>query len=162
MCTKLDIQSTMTGGRQMQEDKLEYVGFWARLGASLIDTFLLLVITWPLLIAVYGWSYFNRPAGSIAGPVDFLLTWILPAVLVIACWGGKQATPGKLAISARIVDAATGKDPSLRQMIGRYFAYFVSTLPFGLGFLWIAFDRKKQGWHDKLAGTVVVKAAKRN
>jgi len=46
-------------------------------------------------------------------------------------------------------------------MIGRYFAYFISTIPLCLGFLWITFDRKKQGWHDKLAGTVVVRTLRR-
>jgi uncharacterized RDD family membrane protein YckC len=44
--------------------------------------------------------------------------------------------------------------------VGRYFAYFVSTIPFCLGFLWVAFDKRKQGWHDKLAHTVVVRAAR--
>jgi len=39
----------------------------------------------------------------------------------------------------------------------RYIGYFVSVIPFGLGFIWIAFDSKKQGFHDKLAGTVVVR-----
>jgi uncharacterized RDD family membrane protein YckC len=43
-------------------------------------------------------------------------------------------------------------------LIGRFFAYFVSIFPACLGFLWIAFDRRKQGWHDKIAGTVVVRA----
>jgi len=50
--------------------------------------------------------------------------------------------------------------PSLGQAIGRYLAYFVSALVLGLGFIWIAFDTRKQGWHDKLAGTVVVRARK--
>jgi uncharacterized RDD family membrane protein YckC len=42
-------------------------------------------------------------------------------------------------------------------LIGRYFAYYLSTILLGLGFLWIIWDPKKQGWHDKLAGTVVVR-----
>jgi uncharacterized RDD family membrane protein YckC len=43
--------------------------------------------------------------------------------------------------------------------VGRYFAYFLSTIPLGLGLIWVAFDKRKQGWHDKLAGTVVIKKA---
>ncbi len=66
-----------------------------------------------------------------------------------------------MAISALIVDDVTGDKPSVGQLIGRYFAYFISTLPFGLGFFWVAFDSKKQGWHDKLAGTVVVRPKNR-
>jgi uncharacterized RDD family membrane protein YckC len=39
----------------------------------------------------------------------------------------------------------------------RYAGYFVALLPVGLGILWVAFDARKQGWHDKLAKTVVVR-----
>ena len=41
-------------------------------------------------------------------------------------------------------------------MAFRLLCYLVSALPFYLGFLWAAFDRRKQGWHDKIAGTVVI------
>ena len=58
-------------------------------------------------------------------------------------------------ISARIVDANTFGTPSTGKLVGRYFAYIVSCI-FMLGFIWIAFDKRKQGWHDKLAGTVVI------
>jgi len=80
---------------------------------------------------------------------------------VITFWLMKQATPGKMAVSARIVDAATGNPASTGQLIGRYFGYFVSFIPLGLGILWVAFDKRKQGWHDKLAGTVVVRNSHR-
>lgn len=69
----------------------------------------------------------------------------------------RQATPGKMAISARIVDAGTGGPPSTAQLVVRYLGYFVSTIPLCLGLLWVAFDPRKQGWHDKLARTVVVR-----
>jgi len=138
------------------EAKLEYVGFWPRVGASLIDTILLGIIVWPLLTAFYGESYWSSEE-FIKGPMDLLLGWVFPAVAVITLWAVKQATPGKMAISARIVDANTGSAPSTGQCIGRYFAYFISSIPLGLGFIWVAFDGRKQGWHDKLAGTVVVR-----
>ena len=62
-----------------------------------------------------------------------------------------------MAISAQVVDARTGGRLSLGQSVLRYFGYFVSTIPFGLGLLWVAFDPKKQAWHDKIAGTVVIR-----
>lgn len=146
----------------MQESEFEYVGFWARVGASIVDTILMLLVITPLLVAVYGWAYFDaEQTGFIAGPADVLISWVLPAVAVILFWLRKQATPGKMAVSARVVDAATGNSLSPGQSIGRYLAYFVSTLPLGLGLLWVAFDAKKQGWHDKLAGTVVVRSKAR-
>ncbi len=140
----------------MQEVK--YAGFWIRTGAAIIDTLLIMLVTLPLLVAIYGWAYFDADkTGIVAGPADFLISWVLPAVAVIAFWIVKQATPGKMAVSTRIVDAESGNAASTGQLIGRYFAYFAATIPLGLGILWVAFDKKKQGWHDKLAGTVVVR-----
>jgi RDD family protein len=57
----------------------------------------------------------------------------------------------------RIVDARTGANPTAAQHIIRYLGYFVSILPLFLGALWVAFDPRKQVWHAKLAGTVVVR-----
>ena len=144
----------------MQNKPLEYAGFWVRTGASIIDTILIMLITVPLIVSIYGWSYFDgENTDIIAGPADFLISWVLPAIAVIAFWIIKQATPGKMAISAKIVDATSGNPATPSQLIGRYFAYFVSMLPLCLGFVWVAFDKRKQGWHDKLAGTVVIKEA---
>ena len=117
---------------------------------------LLLVVTWPLLWWVYGIDYFQSQS-VIRGPMDFLISWVFPAIAVVIFWKYKSATPGKMVFSAKIVDAKTGQKPSTIQLIVRYFAYVVSMLPLMLGFLWIAFDRRKQAWHDKLAGTVVIR-----
>jgi uncharacterized RDD family membrane protein YckC len=142
----------------MPADAVEYVGFWARVGASLIDTVLVLCLILPLLVSVYGWSYFDASATRfIVGPADFVISWVLPAVAVVVFWLLRQATPGKMAISARVVDARTGGALTLGQSVIRYFGYFVATAPLGLGLLWVGFDPKKQGWHDKIAGTVVVR-----
>lgn len=140
----------------METEDLEYVGFWPRVGAALIDTLLLLFITVPLVTAIYGRQYWSS-TDWVHGPADFLINWILPAVAVVLFWVYRQATPGKIAIGARIVDARTGAKPGTRQLVGRYLAYYVSIIPLMLGILWVAFDPRKQGWHDKLAGTVVVR-----
>ena len=146
----------------MQGNGLEYAGFWARVGASIIDAVLILLITLPPLVMIYGWKYFDSDAtGFIAGPADFLISWVLPALATILFWLRKQATPGKMAVSARVVDADTGATLSLGQSIGRYLAYIVSALPLCLGLIWVAFDPRKQGWHDKLANTVVVRPQQR-
>ena len=137
-------------------DDLEYAGFWIRVGAALIDTILVSLIIWPLLTAVYGTDYWSSDR-LIQGPLDFLLSWVLPAVAVILFWLARQATPGKMAIAARIVDARTGGKPTGTQLVIRYLGYYVSMLPLFIGILWVAFDPRKQGWHDKMAGTVVVR-----
>jgi uncharacterized RDD family membrane protein YckC len=145
-------------GVNMNTQEIEYAGFWARTGAAIIDTILIALITIPLTVSIYGWDYFNPEAtGVIAGPADFLISYVTPAIAVIIFWIYKQATPGKMAISAKILDATTGEPASTGQLIGRYFGYFVSMIPLFLGVIWVAFDKRKQGWHDKLAGTVVVK-----
>ena len=151
-----------SGRTEMEDEKIEYAGFWARTGATLIDTVLVALISWPVLVAIYGWEYFDAEVtGFIAGPADFLVTWVLPSFAIVIFWIVKQATPGKMAVSARIVDAVTGKPASAAQLVGRYLAYLVSTIPLCLGFIWVAFDKRKQGWHDKLAGTVVVRRVNR-
>jgi len=146
--------------QEMNAAELEYVGFWPRVGAAMIDTLLLLVVSMPLVTWVYGTAYWSSDS-LIQGPADILITWVLPAVAIILFWVYRQATPGKFAISARIVDAVSGGKPSTGQLLGRYAGYYVAMLPFMIGILWVAFDPRKQGWHDKLAGTVVVRSRNR-
>lgn len=140
----------------MASEELEYAGFWIRVWASIIDTLLLGIVVYPLLTAIYGDAYWDS-TDFVHGPLDFLISWVLPAVVVLLFWMTRQATPGKMAIAARIVDADTGNNPSTGQLLIRYLGYFVSTIPLGLGIFWVAFDPRKQGWHDKMAGTVVVR-----
>ncbi|MFT5836739.1 MAG: putative RDD family membrane protein YckC [Candidatus Azotimanducaceae bacterium] len=141
-------------------ENLEYAGFWVRVGAAIIDSILLLMVTFPILVWIYGWAYFDSGA-LIEGPADFIISWILPAFTVVLFWIYRQATPGKMAYDLRIVDARTGQPPSKGQNILRYFAYFVSTIPLGLGLIWVGIDRRKQGWHDLIAKTVVVRSKTR-
>ena len=140
-------------------NEYEYTGFWIRTGAALIDAVLIMAVTYPILYAIYGADYFDdQKKGFTAGPLDFLITWVAPAVAAIAFWRAKQGTPGKLALSLRVVDVQSGETLTLGQSVGRYFAYFVSMLPLGLGLFWVGIDARKQGWHDKLARTVVIRA----
>ncbi len=134
---------------------LPYVGFWNRTAAALIDSGLILVITLPLRQLFSG----AEPGGSRAGLLsvwDLLVSYVLPAVAILVFWKYRSATPGKLFMSAEIVDALSGGKPSTRQLVWRYLGYYVSTVPLLLGLVWVAGDSRKQGWHDKLAGTVVV------
>lgn len=146
----------MTPGAPAQ---LQYVGFWLRTWASLIDLLLFSLWTLPLMYAFYGDALWTNPQ-PVMGTADVVINWVLPTVAVLTFWRNKQATLGKMVIGARIVDARTGEAPSTGQDIVRYGGYLVSLLPLGLGYWWIAIDRRKQGFHDKLAGTVVIRQAR--
>lgn len=145
------------GAAPMNADDYEYAGFWIRVWASIIDTALLMLVIFPLVVTVYGWNYFDTDAAFIRGPADFLISWLMPAAAVVLFWLYRRATPGKMAIDATIVDATTGAAITPRQALIRYLGYFVAGLPLALGLIWVAFDPRKQGWHDKMAGTVVIR-----
>jgi len=139
-----------------QPEKLvAYAGFGIRLAAALIDTVILLLITVPLSLSIYGNQFFAGGA-IILGPADFLINWVAPAIVIIVFWVTLSATPGKIILKLKVLDAETGRPISLGQAIGRYLAYFLSFIPLGAGYFWIFLDARKQGWHDKLAKTVVV------
>ena len=140
----------------IDNSELEYAGFWIRLWASVIDTILVGIVIFPLLTAIYGKTYWSSES-IIQGPIDFLLSWMAPAVAVVLFWISRQATPGKMAVGAQIVDAKTGGKPSTGQLLARYAGYYLAAIPLFMGLVWVAFDPRKQGWHDKVAGTVVVR-----
>lgn len=139
----------------------DYAGFWQRLLAQGLDTVLFSCVWLPAIASAYGLeAYFSDPR-LVRGMADLVLSWLLPAVLVLAFWLLACATPGKWLVGARIVDAESGDRPSPAQLVIRWAGYLPAVLPFGAGLFWVAFDARKRGWHDKLAGTVVVRRCTR-
>ncbi|GGB42253.1 RDD family protein [Oceanisphaera marina] len=134
----------------------EYAGFWIRFGALLIDCILMLIVFTVPLSFIYGEQYWVGDQ-LLYGFWDLLLGYVAPVVATIWFWVKYLATPGKMATKLKIVDAVTGEKMSTAQAIGRYFAYIPAMLPLGLGLIWVGIDKKKQGWHDKMAGTVVIR-----
>jgi uncharacterized RDD family membrane protein YckC len=149
------------GGAVPRAEAVRYVGFWARCLASLIDSIAVMCVVAPLAVAFdvetdignFDMSHLARETSL----MSFTVNWVLPTVALLAFWFARGATPGKMVIRAEIVDADTLGPPSRTKLVARYLGYWVSTLAIGLGFLWIAFDARKQGWHDKIAGTVVIR-----
>jgi len=81
----------------------------------------------------------------------------LALLLVVAiCWKLWEASPGKMICKIRVVDAASEDPISNRQIALRCLGYIVACAPLFLGILWIGLDKRKQGWHDKIANTVVI------
>ena len=146
----------------LSPENVEYAGFWIRLGAYIIDSILMALIIYPLLYAIYGLAGADySSAFNSNGFIPMLLIWVLPIVTVIWFWVKKQATPGKMLFSLRVLDAKTGNSSTIGQSVARYLGYMIAGIPLGLGYIWVAFDSKKQGWHDKIAGTVVVRSKQR-
>ncbi len=135
-----------------------YAGFWRRLAAAAIDLLLFAVLSALALYLVYGPAYFTvaRDRPLILGPAEMLINWVLPPVLVVACWVRLGGTPGKLLMGCLVLDAVSGRRLGVARASLRCLGYLVSLLPLGLGFLWIAWAPRKQGFHDRLARTVVV------
>jgi uncharacterized RDD family membrane protein YckC len=119
----------------------DHAGFGVRLLAFAIDWMIFFVVSAPVSILFF--------EASAAMP-------LLGALAVLVFWRSCGATPGKLAAGIRIVDARTGGPAPLGRLALRLLCYLVSALPLYLGFLWIAVDRRKQGWHDKIARTLVI------
>lgn len=145
----------------MTTPNLHYAGFWRRLAAVLLDALLVLFLTAPLLYLIYGHAYFswlaaNNDLLNVYGIWDFLLSRALPILALLIFWHQCGATPGKRLMHCRIVHSRQLTRPGILQSVIRLLAYTVSTLPMYLGFFWIAWDKRKQGFHDKLARTLVL------
>jgi uncharacterized RDD family membrane protein YckC len=149
------------------EGEVQYAGFLRRLAASLIDTLILLIVLTPLAYFFTSGSYLpgldpQRDVAAQLGELSFdwnylLVNDLLPMVLIVIFWVRFGATPGKQLMDCEVVDATTFRHLRTGQALLRYIGYFVSMLPLGLGFLWIIWDRKKRGFHDLIAHTVVIR-----
>lgn len=137
-----------------------YARFWRRVGAGILDGILLTALSMLILIAGYGPAYVEWLRGpttdGMYGWLDPVVNQLLPIVLPALFWVWIGATPGKTLLDCRVVDAVTLEKISFARALLRSVAYIASFIPLGLGFLWIIWDKRAQGFHDKIAGTVVI------
>jgi len=145
-------------------DAARYAGFWIRVFANVLDALLLAAVNQALLLATGGWRVFGGGGGTNIGAISMtvgsaqvIVSGIVPPIVIIGCWIALGASPGKLILGLRIVDEPTGGRPTAWQCIGRYFAALIAILCVGLGYLWIVIDPRRQGWHDKIVRTLVVR-----
>lgn len=164
----------------------KYAGLNRRTIAATIDSLLLLVLTpaldW-LFKLIYpdipiDWARLQEQINAASNP-DQAATHLLFAALVKSgyvarwfwnsvvqtllfsaftgvCWHYWAATPGKILMRMKVVDADTEGRITTRQIILRLIGYMVSSVGLLLGFFWISWDKRRQGWHDKMANTVVI------
>lgn len=119
---------------------LPRVGFWWRTLATALD----LALVGMVMAAV-----FHRPRW-------FLLTWVAYHLIL---WSWRGTTVGGIVFGLKIV-RTDGQPMNFAVALVRLLGGFFSAAAFGLGFFWAGWSRDKQSWHDKIAGTIVVKSPK--
>jgi uncharacterized RDD family membrane protein YckC len=147
--TVTDVYATPESRVSTTDSPLDYAGFWIRVAALLIDYVVLMI---PMMI-VTAVLYPIDSTGLVANLVTIPAMWLYFALMES---GSGQATLGKRAVGLKVVDI-NGEPIGFGKATGRYFAKIISALVFYLGFIWVGFDSRKQGWHDKMAGTLVVR-----
>ncbi len=161
--------ATMPAGRRP-------AGVISRFLGLLIDNLLIALITLPLtlpgvLMVLKGLEECEQGADTVTCTEDTIqVGWVLGGIALLivgfavlvwlyARWLGKGATPGMKLTGNRLVDANSGLPIGTGRAFGRtLFANIVSVALCGLGYLWALWDARRQTWHDKIVGSVVVKA----
>ncbi len=131
---------------------VERAGFWIRFVALLVDSLILSVVASILIAPLY------LILGESGAGVGYFIYLIIALVYAPYFWVTRGATPGKQLLGLRVV-STTGGPLTVGQAIVRYLGYIVSGAVCYIGFIWAAFDDNKQGWHDKIANTYVIKSS---
>ena len=128
---------------------VEYAGFWRRFVALVVDGTVLAIVVVPITVA-----------GALipqARPLFELFQYLIPvAYFVILESSSLQGTLGKRWMGLRVTDMS-GQRISFMRSVGRYFSKIISTIILGIGWLMAGFTAKKQGLHDIITGTLVIK-----
>ncbi len=136
-------------------------GLGSRFLAAVVDSLIVIALMIPGGAISYGGMMVNPKDPSIAAAVfGSLLSMVLAfgyLAVVLVMWT-KGQTPGKRILGLRVIKLDTGQPATfwrmaLRDIIGKW----VSGAICYLGYFWMFLDANKQGWHDKIAGTIVVK-----
>ncbi len=155
---------------------MTYAGFWKRFAAYLIDSIILGVASWIIILPVLGLIGFS--ASSMEYSEDMMMdeeaasgmaaaiigaSMMLWLVIGAAAWlyfalmesSAKQATLGKMALGIIVTDV-NGNRLSFGRATGRYFGKIISGMILMIGYIMAAFTEKKQALHDMIAGCLVV------
>ena len=157
----------MAGGWQIPEPEpgpapgVAFAGFGERLVAYIVDAIIVGVVILAVSIVgglVIAGGAATGGAGAVIGGGLFLVV----AILVVSLgyfpffWARDGATPGMRMFGLMVVRDSDGGPISGGQAILRLIGYWISSLVFYLGYIWIFIDKRRRGWHDLIAGTVVV------
>jgi uncharacterized RDD family membrane protein YckC len=154
----------------MTEVPAVYGGFWRRAAALGVDAVILMALSGILmLLGLMGHLAAGGSVGGFAGALAgesapfaqgygqlsnlmFLVLYLSYFTFFIGYAG---QTPGKMLLGLHVT-RITGGALNYRQAAGRWLGYWLSAAVFGLGFWWVLFNRRRRGWHDFLAGSMVL------
>lgn len=125
--------------------------FHKRALAHVVDIILItLIVTMPLEL-----YYSSSDANGVNKALIEILSQVMLLVITIWMWLKYQGTPGKKLLNIKVVDYE-GNQLGWLQATGRYFAYFLSIIPLGIGFLWSLIDSNRRCFHDIVSKSIVV------
>ena len=130
---------------------MEYAGRLHRFAAFIIDAIVISVVI--VVLDALGVIDIGEPSAT-----DQVLEAVISFGYYILLTAAFGATLGKMALGMRVVDESGQNAGFLKVLIRETIGKVVSAIVLLLGFIWILFDGKRQGWHDKIGGTFVVKA----
>ncbi len=152
------------------QPQTSFAGFWIRFIARFVDGLILgipLTILLFIFLAISGVALSatssdqnaqNATAGVASGV--FLLFYVIALVGIagyqIYFWGTSGQTIAMRMFHLRVVDANTGAPIGIGRAVLRWLMSLVNSWACYIGWIWVAFDARKQGWHDKVANSVVL------
>lgn len=141
--------------KQPEEYALEYAGFWLRFGAGVLDGIFLFLLLF-FLNSVLSQYICDLSTSLISMVGAGLISFLIKLAYHVSFWVWRGQTPGKMIMGIKVIRRDSSPLDGVHA-VKRFLSYILSALPVFLGFIAIAFDNKKQGFHDKIADTYVVK-----
>jgi uncharacterized RDD family membrane protein YckC len=134
-----------------------YAGFWVRFLAFVIDVLVLALLT-AAISPITGWQVTTTTNGIVTmNYYANAYSTLIGLVYFIGLWAWRGQTVGMMPFNMQVVGVADGKKIDVLRGLLRYVGYIISIIPIFIGLIWAAFDARKQGWHDKIAATVVIR-----
>lgn len=139
---------------------LPKAGFWMRVVATLIDAFVVFILQVGLglllTLAGFATSGVAEEPGNLFLLVEFF-SYALSFAYYIFFTGYCGQTPGKMALRIKVIKRDGSEIGYGRAAFRETLCKFISGIIFGIGYLMVAFDEQKQGLHDRMADTYVIK-----
>jgi uncharacterized RDD family membrane protein YckC len=139
-----------------KQTKNAYPTLNKRMFAAVLDLSMIAIPTLPVSILIHQYLVSRGLTVFKAHAVVNLIQLVVMCAFVMVCWIKFSATPGKMLLSLKIVNAKDLSQPSRIQLFVRMLSYVISVLPLGLGIFYIAIDKRRRAWHDMISGTIVI------